>query len=164
MTIPAAHPWRRFMGGCYEAIILFGVLWFVGYAYSALTRLEGMPGWQMSGFRIVLFVVLGAYFVGFWRAGYRTLPMKTVSLQLVDRNDRPVGTLRAIVRYLAAAAMLIGALAIARYVHPLGLLLLIVPGAWAWLDRDSQALYDRVAGTRLVTWDPPELAARTKRG
>ena len=143
------------MGVCYEAIILFGVVWFIGYAYSALTRLQGMPGWQLSGFRIVLFVVLGAYFVGFWRRGLRTLPMKTVSLLVLDRHDRPLGTVRALVRFLAGAGMLLAALAVAHFVHPIGLLLVLVPGGWAWIDSDHQALYDRVAGTRLVAWDPP---------
>lgn len=33
----AADPWRRLMGIAYEAIILFGVLWFADYAFSALT-------------------------------------------------------------------------------------------------------------------------------
>src|SRR5690606_9285611 len=35
---PPAHPWRRFMGFAYEAVLLFGVVWFADYAFSALTQ------------------------------------------------------------------------------------------------------------------------------
>ncbi len=153
--LPSAHPWRRFMGSCYEGILLFGLVWFVGYGYSALTRLEGAPGLRLSGFQLVLFVVLGIYFTGFWRNGYRTLPMKTVSLLLVDRNGRPLNTGRALARYLAATLMLTLPLAAAHYLHPAALLLILLPAGWAWVDSDRQALYDRVAGTRLVHSEPP---------
>lgn len=152
--LPAAHPWRRFMGICYEGVILFGVVWFVGYGYSALTRFDASDDALLTGFRLVQFLALALYFVGFWRNGNRTLPMKTVSLQLVDRHDRPVGTVRALVRFLAASAFAIGALYLASAVHPWAALLLLAPGAWSVFDPDRQALYDRIAGTRLVTADP----------
>ena len=158
--LPSAHPWRRFMGICYEGILLFGIVWFVGYGYSALTRLEGAPGLRLSGFQLVLFVTLGAYFTGLWRHGYRTLPMKTVSLLLVDGQGRPLGTARALARYLWAALLLLLPLAAAHYLHPAALLLVLVPAGWSWVDPDRQALYDRLAGTRLVHWESRPARAR----
>ena len=36
-----ASAWRRLMGVFYEGMLLFGVLWFFGYAFSALTQFRG---------------------------------------------------------------------------------------------------------------------------
>ena len=33
-----ASPWRRFMSCVYDGIVLFGVLFFFGYAFSALAQ------------------------------------------------------------------------------------------------------------------------------
>lgn len=145
--------WRRCMSAVYESIVLFGVVVFFGYGFSALVRFQGVPGpmrWAFQGF---LLAVLGAYFVWFWSLGRRTLPMKTVGLRLVDARGGPVGRGRAAVRFAVAAAGLILPFAAWKHVGPAGLLLFPVPIAWAAFDPQRRALYDVVAGTRLVV-DP----------
>lgn len=67
----------------YEAIILFGVIFFFGYAFSALTQFTGAEGWLRTAFQAFMFLVLGAYFSWFWSQGRWSLPMKTIGVKLV---------------------------------------------------------------------------------
>ena len=152
---PAADPWRRLMGMAYEGIILFGVLWFADYAFSALTQFRGHPGALRTAFQLFTLGVLGAYFTWFWSAGRRSLPMKTLALQLQTRDGETVSPARALARFAAASALAIGALAAAWYLHPALALLLLAPYAWTLVDRDRRGLHDLIAGTRLAHVAPP---------
>jgi uncharacterized RDD family membrane protein YckC len=143
------------MGGVYESVVLFGVIVFFGYGFSALLQFRGAPGPLRWGFQAFLFLVLAVYFVWFWSGGRRTLPMKTVSIRLVDRDGRPLRALRAFWRYLCASALLLAPMASAASFGAVFLLLLPIPFAWALFDRDRRALYDVLAGTRLVVDDDP---------
>jgi uncharacterized RDD family membrane protein YckC len=145
-----ATPWRRLMGSVYEAVILFGVLWFADYAFSALTQFRGEPGPLRTAFQVFTTGVLGGYFVFFWSAGRYSLPMKTMSLGVVDRNGAPLSAPRAAVRFAAALALPVAALAAGKFINPW--LYLLLPANWIWclFDKDHQALHDRIAGTRLV--------------
>jgi len=151
---PAADPWRRLMGIAYEAIILFGVVWFADYAFSALTQFRGHPGALRTAFQLFTLGVLAAYFVYFWSDGRRSLPMKTLALQLQARDGRPVSPARAFGRFAAAAGLVIGALAAGYYLHAGLYALLLAPFAWTLADRDRRALYDLIAGTRLARVPP----------
>ncbi len=144
------------MSAVYESVVLFGVVVFFGYGFSALVRFQGEPGPMRWAFQAFLFVVLGAYFVWFWSNGRRTLPMKTVGLRLLDRDGRPVGTGRAAVRYTWCWAMLLAPVGAAwQGGAPAWLLALPVPFLWALLDPQRRTLYDRLAGTRLVVDTTP---------
>lgn len=152
---PAADPWRRFMGFAYEAIILFGVVWFADYAFSALTQFRGHPGALRTAFQWFTLGVLAVYFTGFWSEGRRSLPMKTLSLQLQTRDGRDVEIGRAFLRFVVATALAVGALAAGYFVHGALYALLVVPYLWTLVDRDRRALHDVIAGTRLAHVDPP---------
>lgn len=141
------------MGIVYECIVLFGVLWFFDYAFSALTRFQGEPGLLRSAFQLFQVLVLGAYFAGFWASGRRSLPMKTMSLQVVTLNGGPLDLGRAVLRYLAALALLFIPLALAHYVHWSAICLITVPFLWPLIEADRQTLYDKLSGTRLVKTD-----------
>ncbi len=145
-----ATPWRRLMGSVYEAVILFGVLWFADYAFSALTQFRGEPGPLRTAFQVFTTGVLAGYFVFFWSAGRYSLPMKTMSLGVVDRNGAPLSAPRAAVRFAAALGLPIAALAAGKLISPW--LYLLLPANWIWclIDKDRQALHDKIAGTRLV--------------
>lgn len=151
---PAADPWRRLMGFTYEAIILFGVVWFADYAFSALTQFRGHPGALRTAFQWFTLAVLALYFTGFWSRGRRSLPMKTMSLQLQTRDGGELSPWRAFARFAAAAALAIGALAAGHFVHASLYGLLFVPYGWTLFDRDRRALHDVIAGTRLAHVDP----------
>ena len=139
------------MSAVYEAIVLFGVVVFFGYAYSALLQYRGEPGWLRWGLQAWLFAVIGVYFVWFWSEGRRTLPMRTIGLRLVDAQNQPLGRGRALLRYLLAWALLLApVLLTAETRHPVWLLLLPIPFVWGLADPQRRTLYDRLARTRLV--------------
>ncbi len=152
------------MSAVYEAVILFGIVFFFGYAFSAVTSLKGGDGWLRTAFQAYLFVVLGAYFVGFWSGGRRTLPMKTMGVTLVvATSGAPLGYGRAAWRYLVASALFWGLLGITWKSSPLWLVLLPVPFLWGAFNKRRQTLYDVLAGTMLVCRDPapPPAALRS---
>jgi len=144
------------MSAIYESVILFALVVFFGYGFSALFQFRGAPGTMRWAFQAFLFLVLAAYFVWFWSNGRRTLPMKTVSLQLVDLSGSPLTRARAAARYGWAWLLLVAPVALAQQIgQAWPLLLLPLPFAWALLDRHGSTLYDRLAGTRLVIDDEP---------
>lgn len=151
---PVADPWRRFMGIVYESIILFGVVWFADYVFSALTQFRGHPGPLRTAFQLFTLAVLAIYFCWFWSNGRRSLPMKTLSLQLLDKDGRPLRPARALLRFLAAAGLWIAALAAGYFLSGWLYLLVLLPLVWTLFDADRRALYDVLAGTRLVKKAP----------
>jgi uncharacterized RDD family membrane protein YckC len=160
-TFAAASFRRRIAAMIYEAIVVAAVLFIASLLFqgAATGRLVGA---SRLAFQIYLVTVLGLYFVWFWHRG-QTLPMRAWRLRLVGRDGRPVTPARALVRYLTAAAAIGTSFAAALFLreHPDAALAwaALAPGpisvAWALADRDRQALYDRIAGTRLVTAAPP---------
>jgi uncharacterized RDD family membrane protein YckC len=151
---PPADPWRRVMGIVYESIILFGVVWFADYVFSSLTQFRGHPGPLRTAFQLFTLAVLGLYFCWFWSNGRRSLPMKTLSLQLLDVAGRPLRPLRALGRFAAAAGLWIAALAAGYTLSAWLYLLVLLPLAWTLFDGERRALYDVLAGTRLVKLAP----------
>jgi uncharacterized RDD family membrane protein YckC len=154
-----ADPWRRLMCIAYEGVILFGVVFFFGYGFSALTQFKGAPGTLRWAFQAFMFCVLAVYFTWFWSEGRRTLPMKTMGVRLVGPGDAAPGRARAFARFTVAGGMLALAIGAAYVVHPALALLALVPFSWALFDRQRRALYDLVCGTRLVRDAPPARAA-----
>lgn len=141
------------MAAVYEGVILFGVLMFFGYAFSALAQYRGEQGLWHASFQLYLFVLLGIYFVGFWSDGRRTLPMKTMSVTLVTGDGRPVGKLRAAWRYLVASVLFWGLLALIWRHSPWVAVLWPLPYLWALADPKHRTWYDLAAGTRLIRTD-----------
>jgi uncharacterized RDD family membrane protein YckC len=155
---------RRLAAMVYELLIVVAIAFLVGLAfvlaYAAVTgesgplRIRG-PGRLLL--QISVLAALGTYFVWFWQLG-RTLPMKTWDLHLTRSDGRPVGATSALVRFLVAAAAfvpaLVGMLELRQRPGALlgwaALLPLLAAVGWIAIDRDRQALWDRIAGTRLV--------------
>ncbi|HEY1608083.1 MAG TPA: RDD family protein [Paraburkholderia sp.] len=147
---------RRLAAFVYESVLLFGVVFVAGLAFSVvmqerngLTLHNQLSAW--------IAVVVGVYFVGLWHAGGQTLPMKTWRLRVVGPTDTPPSLGRATIRYLAAWLGFLPPLAL----HPLiGLSLphtLMATGAWfvlwaasARFGTGRQFPHDRIAGTRVV--------------
>ena len=155
-----ASPWRRFMACVYEGIILFGVVFFFGYGFSALTQYRGEPGALHTAFQLFMFAVLGAYFGWFWSNGRWTLPMKTIGVKLVRstapapaRPESIVTLPRALWRYTVASCFFWGGLALVYFSSPVVLLLWLLPFAWSIIDKRRRTLYDILSGTLLVRHD-----------
>src|SRR6267378_8000119 len=97
-TVPSIG--RRVLAMLYESLVVFAIAFFAGLA------VHGMAIGKISGntrlvFQLYLFLVLGAYFIGCWSHGGRTLPMQTWKMRMVRPPDNlPVGVGRAALRYV----------------------------------------------------------------
>lgn len=141
----------------YEGVLLFGILMVTGFAYATLTQQRhALVG--TTGLQLVIFVVLGAYFAGFWSRQGQTLAMQTWQIRLVTAGGRRVQPARAVCRYLFSWLWFLPALFA---VHLAGLkgsgpvftsMAAGVLGyaALARLRPDRQYWHDVACGTRLV--------------
>jgi uncharacterized RDD family membrane protein YckC len=151
---------RRLACFVYEGVLLFGVVMIAGYLYGSLTQqrhaLEGK-----SGLQAFLFVILAIYFTWFWSHGGQTVAMKAWHIRLVDAAGRPVGQVRAFVRYVASWLWFLPSLALVHLAGLQGSAIFAVVAigalayaALAWLRPDRQFWHDALCGTRLITWRP----------
>ena len=123
----------------YEALLVAAVAFFAGLLF--LIAAGGIPGgWLRHAFQAYLFLVIGLYFTLSWRRRGQTLAMKTWKLRLVGANGGRITLLQAILRYVCAwPCLALGGLGI----------------LYAPFDRERQFLHDRLAGTRIVSDQPP---------
>lgn len=131
---------RRLASMLYEILLLLGVLslsFIVPYLILGVAMQRSAPGWLLW---LHLFLVMGCYFVWYWRRGGQTLAMQTWRVKLEDaiQGGGKVPLLRAWIRYSLSWP---------------SILFFGVGLVWVWFDRDRQFLHDRLAGTRLVYWD-----------
>ncbi len=126
---------RRLASMLYESMLLLGVLalvFLVPYLMLGVGFNIAPPGWFAW---LHIFVVLGLYFVWYWRRNGQTLAMQTWRLKVVDAEGRNISRARAWLRYaLTWPSVLLGGVGL----------------FWALVDRDRQFLHDRLAGTRVV--------------
>jgi uncharacterized RDD family membrane protein YckC len=113
----------------YEAILLFAVAFFAGFAFHFASGAAPLEGWLLRAHQAFLAAGFAAYFLWCWLRGGQTLAMKTWRVRLVG-----VTPARALLRFLYALVLV-----------PTGIAV-----AWALVDRERQFLHDRLAGTRLV--------------
>lgn len=134
---------RRFASMLYESLLLLGVL-SVGFMLPHLAL--GLI-WEIVLPGPILFMhvflVLGAYFVWYWRHGGQTLAMQTWKLKIVAADGTPAPLGRLFLRYCLCWPSLL--------FYGAGLL-------WVLFDRDRQFLHDRLAGTRII-YAPPTTAS-----
>ncbi|NLP61925.1 RDD family protein [Paraburkholderia sacchari] len=155
-SLPPVTVRRRLAALVYEAVLLFGVIFAAGLAFSlVLQQRNGYTHHRLMAAWIAL--VAGVYFVGFWHRGGQTLPMKTWRLRVTGPDGAPPSLPRATLRYFAAWLWFMPPLAL----HPLLNLsvphTLVLEAAWFVLWAASarfapgrQFLHDRIAGTRIV--------------
>ncbi len=120
---------RRLASMLYEAILLFAIAFFTGFAFYATSRGAPAESWLRVAHQVLLLAVFAAYFLWCWLRGGQTLAMKAWRIRLVQVSPR-----KALLRFVLALALV-----------PTGISLL-----WALVDRERQFLHDRLAGTRLV--------------
>lgn len=135
-VLPDATLLRRLASMLYEVLLMLGVLaltFMVPYLVLGVVWQVALPGWFLW---LHVFIVLGAYFVWYWRRGGQTLAMQTWRLRIVDAaSGGPVSRNRALVRYALSwpSLLFFGA----------GIV-------WSLFDRQHRFLHDRLAGTRVV--------------
>lgn len=126
---------RRLASLLYEALLLLGVLaltFLVPYLLLGVFFQIAPAGWAAW---LHIYLVLGAYFIWYWRRRGQTLAMQTWRLRLVTADGRVPSVATGWLRYTLAWPSLL--------CFGFGL-------AWALIDRDRQFLHDRLAGTRIV--------------
>jgi uncharacterized RDD family membrane protein YckC len=90
---------RRLAAFVYEGILLFGVVFFAAFAFSVATgQRHGLQG--RHALAAFLFLVIGAYFVGFWTRGGQTLALKTWQLRVTDTRGQAPSLAQALLRYV----------------------------------------------------------------
>lgn len=158
-TLDAPPLVRRMAAWLYEGVLLFGLVVAAGFAFSVATDMRhGLQ--HRHWLDAFLFVVIGLYFVVFWRKS-QTLAMKTWHIAVTDRRGRKLTWLRAAIRYVFCWIWVLPPLAVFKS-RPASLwqvLVLFVGWVvfWALLSRlhpQRQFWHDSLAGTRLVTHRP----------
>ena len=161
-ALPTPGLARRLAAFVYEGVLLFGVVMTVGLLYGVATQQRHALAGKL-GLQVLLFAVIGLYFVWFWTRTGQTLAMQTWHIRLVTRQGTGLGLARAAARYLLAWLWFVPGLAT---LHFTGLnggwpsFAVLAAGALgyaalAWLHPDRQYWHDAVCGTRLVVWQPP---------
>lgn len=161
-TLVPATPWRRFMCIAYEGILLFGVLFFFGYGFSALAQFKGEPGvmrWIFQGF---ILLVLAVYFTWSWSEGRQTLPMKTMGVVLMTSESQQLSRARALARYMVTVALYVGCIWLTANLHPAFFVMLGIPLGWTIFDSRYRSLYDVLSDTQLLIRSPHANAATRK--
>jgi uncharacterized RDD family membrane protein YckC len=152
---------RRLAAMLYEALLLFGVVFATGLLFDTLT--QSRHALMLRHVRqLILFIVLGLYFVFFWSRGGQTLAMKTWRIRLITENGERVRPVKAFVRYLLAWMWFLPAVGLD---YALGLkgwtsVCVLATGMLLWaatirLNPDRQFLHDTLAGTRLISYETP---------
>ncbi|MFN7834512.1 MAG: RDD family protein [Burkholderiaceae bacterium] len=131
--------WQRLACAIYEAVLLFGIVFMAGYIFDVITQSRHALMHRHAR-QIMLFLIIGTYFVWSWSAGRQTLPMKTWHLYLLERSGQPVRPWRAACRYVLSWPLVLTGLG----------------WLWSFVDRDKQFLQDRLAGTRLTIRYPSD--------
>lgn len=125
---------KRYLAVLYEALLMLALALALTAAYVMLLG-DASQGLKRLGLQLVLWGVVGAYFVRCWVASGQTLASQTWKLKVVDQHGGLLKMPFAIQRYLLAGLLLL----------PAGLTLW-----WALLDREQQFLHDRVLGSRII--------------
>ena len=89
---------------------------------------------------LIGFLLPQIVFHAFGLNGGQTLPMKTWKMRIVNADGSKLRPLQAVLRYLAAWPSIL--------FFGIGIL-------WALFDKDKQFLHDRLAGSRIISSQPP---------
>lgn len=148
---------KRFGALLYEAVLLFGVCFFISALVHTLLPFADEKPWVLQ---LVLFVALGAYFSYCWHKTGQTLAMKTWRLKVVSTQSTRISWRVALLRYCAAWFFLLPAMALIQIVEIPRMTALAIYGAsflliWACALFNSQrtTLHDWVARTRIENMD-----------
>lgn len=145
----------------YEAALVFGVIFFVGAIFDISTQSRSALSFRHAR-ELLLFFVIGAYFVFFWRRSGQTLAMQTWRIKLVNDDFQRVPLIKAIIRYCLAWLWFLPGFIIA-YQFGLKNAQLMIPvtiGFCGWactalFVENGQFLHDKLAKTRLIEVPKP---------
>ncbi|XVN74569.1 hypothetical protein AAEX37_01662 [Oligella sp. MSHR50489EDL] len=149
---------KLFAGMMYEGLLLFALIFVGAYLFDTLTQShEAEPlMWQRQ---LVLFILLGAYFLISWFKRGQTVAMKAWGIRLINKRHPRLTWVQAITRYLLMWVLpLIGAFIVNKIVvsvgwHSISMFIVICPFLNllpTLFRKDRQMLHDVLAGTELI--------------
>lgn len=168
--IPEARPahlgWRL-LALVYDLFPVFALVLAFGAVVTAIAAALGHPDLSDLPWMAPLLVAgawsaAGAYFVLSWSRGGQTLGMRPWRLKVVAADGNLASRLVLLRRYALATVPAIVGVELVALLPGIDRLLPFWIGAaiasagplWALLDREGEALYDRLAGTRFVRVTP----------
>jgi uncharacterized RDD family membrane protein YckC len=126
---------RRIAAILYDSLLVGALFFLATVPFIAVRGGEPVETSENLLYRVVLFVVVFVFFVGFWSRSGRTLGMQSWGLQLETVDGRIPSVATASLRFFAALVSLL----------PLGLGFL-----WQLWDPEKLTWHDRASKTRLV--------------
>lgn len=126
---------RRLAAIAYDALLVAALLSLATIPFIAVRGGEPVEIGDNGIYRMVLVLVVYAFFVGFWTRSGRTLGMQSWGLQLETMGGGRPTLATASVRFLAALLSW----------APAGFGFL-----WQLWDKDKLTWHDRISGTRIV--------------
>lgn len=117
----------------YDILLVLAICMVTTYPLLFFTEGQAISSENLA-YKIFLFVIIFAFFVGFWSLKGQTTGMRAWKLKIVALDGKTPSLKRASLRFLFALIF-----------QSLGGL------AWIWclFDEENLPLYDRLAGTRL---------------
>lgn len=125
---------RRFAAILYDSLLLLAVLMLATLPFVALRGGEPVTTKGNLGYQLTLFVVIYAFFVGYWTRTGSTLGMQSWGLRVESRDGNAPTLAAASLRFFAAI---------------LSWLVLGLGFLWQLWDADELTWHDRISGTRL---------------
>jgi len=126
---------RRIAAMLYDLMLVVAMLFLATIPFVAVRGGAPVETGENLLYRLVIALVIYAFFVGFWSRSGRTLGMQSWRLQLEDRDGNVPSVGRASLRLAASLLSWI----------PLGLGFI-----WQLWDPQQLTWHDRISGTRLV--------------
>lgn len=126
---------RRVAAMVYDFLLVVALLFLATIPFVAARGGEPVDAGENLLYRVVMLLVIYAFFVGFWSRSGRTLGMQSWRLQLEDNDGNVPSVGRASLRLAASLLSWI----------PLGLGFI-----WQLWDPQQLTWHDRISGTRLV--------------
>lgn len=126
---------RRIAAMLYDGILILALLFLSTLPFIAVRGGEPVEADGNFIYRLILALVIYAFFVGFWTRSGRTLGMQSWRLQLLAADGNPPTIAVASVRFFAAILSWL----------PCGLGFL-----WQVWDKDGLTWHDRISKTRIV--------------
>ena len=163
MNLPHALPSlrRRMAAWLYEGMLLFGVVFVIGYVFSVVTNTRHALDHRL-GQQVAIFIGLAVYFVWQWCRSGQTLAMKTWHIKVVSADGvSPIRPTQAVVRYLLTYVWFVPGLVVAKSLQmgTTGTVWTVLGwvAIWAMLSKlpvSKQFVHDRIAKTALISVEP----------
>jgi uncharacterized RDD family membrane protein YckC len=165
--LPTPSLKKRLVCFVYEALLLFGLVFFVGIVFDIATQsrhaLSNRPHREM-----LLFISIGCYLMYFWLNGGQTLAMKTWKIRLVNLQGQSISKFQALIRYFLIWMWFIPALIIIELfeLKHWNMIIALSLGMLVWTlsiytNKDNQYLHDIITKTRLVNDETPPKSTKT---